>query len=296
VSDIGRVFPQPVPSGERATRAPVDWAWNCKSSYPAYLGVPIAPCPYEDQKGPYIDNLKAAIPTSGSPADGTWNRWRASHPCNPSGNITVTGNWVIDCSGGLTINNGTTLTFSGGNVIFRGGLKLLNGGTVNVNTANPRSALPSTCLPPEDALPCIGESAATSAWVAFTRGDLEFGGGTFNANHTTVHLGDSSVVKGSGGSPPAWTAPSEGPFTGLALWAEAPGAYTVSGGSGVSLQGTFFTPNADELTLTGGGNWGQQNAQFISYRLKVTGGSNLTLSPDRTSAVQTPPRAATLIR
>jgi hypothetical protein len=111
-----------------------------------------------------------------------------------------------------------------------------------------------------------------------------------------VYLGTTSVLKGSGGSPPAWSAPSEGPFAGLALWAEAPGAYTISGGAGVTLRGTFFTPFADELTLTGGGNWGQQNAQFISYRLKVTGGSVLTMAPDPTSAVILPPSAATLIR
>src|SRR5581483_4228962 len=32
----GRLSPQPVPEGERGTRGPVDWVYNCKSGYRAY--------------------------------------------------------------------------------------------------------------------------------------------------------------------------------------------------------------------------------------------------------------------
>ena len=31
----GRLLPQPTPTGERSTRAAVDWRYNCKSSYPS---------------------------------------------------------------------------------------------------------------------------------------------------------------------------------------------------------------------------------------------------------------------
>jgi hypothetical protein len=291
-----QILPQPVPASERATRAPVDWVWNCKATYPSYFGIPVEACPHEAVTGPFIDRLRTAVGPSGSVAG--FQRWSASHSCSPSGTITVTGNWWVDCGtpNGLSISNGTTVTFAGGNVVFDGGLKLNSGGTLNVNTSNPSSTLPFGCTQTSPSAPCLTSSSARAAFVYVRKGDWNLGGGAFNARNTAMYLSPTSVLKGSGGSPPSWTAPTEGPFGGLALWAEAPGAYTISGGAGVSLRGTFFTPFADELTLTGGGNWGQQNAQFISYRLKVAGGSNLTMAPDPTSAVILPPAAATLIR
>src|SRR6185503_13562992 len=46
VADVvgGRIVPQPQGSTERATRAPVDWRYNCKTSYPTYHGLSIAAC------------------------------------------------------------------------------------------------------------------------------------------------------------------------------------------------------------------------------------------------------------
>ncbi|WP_421120746.1 hypothetical protein ACE2AJ_05435 [Aquihabitans daechungensis] len=180
--------------------------------------------------------------------------------------------------------------------MFDGGVKLNSGSALNFNTNNPVSSLPFGCSQTSPAAPCLASSSARAAFVYVRKGDLNLGGGGFNAKNTTVYLSPTSVMKGSGGSPPAWSAPTEGPFAGLALWAEAPGAFTISGGAGVTLRGTFFTPFADELTLTGGGDWGQQNAQFISYRLKVSGGSILAMAPDPSVAVNLPPPAATLIR
>ena len=291
-----QVFPQPIPAADRATRAPVDWAWNCKASYPTYLGITVEGCPTTDTSGPFIDRLIAGVGPSGMPTG--YQRWSTSYSCSPNGTITVSGNWWVDCGtpNGLSINNGTTVTFNGGNVIFDGGLKLNGGGALNINTNNPSASLPYGCSPPQLALPCMTSSSTRAAFAYVRNGDWTLGGGTFTAKATMLYLSPNSVLKGSGGSPPSWTAPTEGPFAGLALWAEAAAAFTVAGGAGVSLRGTFFTPFANELTLTGGGDWGQQNAQFISYRLKVSGGSNLTMAPDPTSAVILPPEAASLIR
>ena len=36
---------------------------------------------------------------------------------------------------------------------------------------------------------------------------------------------DDGVIKLTGGGSFTWTAPTEGPFAGLAAWAEKPGAY-----------------------------------------------------------------------
>ncbi len=290
------ILPQPTAAPVRATRAPVDWAWNCKASYPNYLGIPVEGCPNADRSAPYIDRLISGAGSNGRPAG--YQKWSSFHSCNPAGTVTVSGNWWVDCRtpNGLSIGNGSTVTFSGGNVIFDGGLKLLGGGALNINTNNPSASLPAGCSPPTLALPCMTSSSSGAAFAYVRDGDWNLGGGTFTANATTLYLSPDSVLKGSGGSPPSWTSPSQGPFAGLSLWAEADDAFVISGGAGVSLQGSFFTPFADELTLTGGGSWGQQNAQFISYRLKVGGGSYLTMSPDPTSAVKLPPRSATLIR
>jgi hypothetical protein len=296
-SQVGvNITPQPIPAAERATRAPVDWRVNCKSSYPAYFGTPVEPCPDAATKPAYIDRLVSGttgVGSSGQPAG--FQRWTTTHSCAPPGVTVVTGNWWVDCPGDLSIGNGTTVTFSNGNVVLDGGIKLTSGGTVNFNTANGTANLPASCVPPALAIPCISSASDAAAFMYMRSGDLNLGGGAFNGRHTMVYLSPSSFVKGSGGSPPSWTAPTEGPFAGLALWAEASGAFNISGGSGVTLQGSFFTPFADELSLSGGGTWGQQHAQFISYRLKVTGGSSLTMAPDEFS-FQLPPEAGVLIR
>jgi hypothetical protein len=72
-------------------------------------------------------------------------------------------------------------------------------------------------------------------------------------------------------------------------------SFTITGGSGANLAGVFFTPEAAPFKIAGGGNWGQQHAQFISYQLTVTGGGILTMAPDPT-AVLPPTLKGYLIR
>jgi hypothetical protein len=103
-------------------------------------------------------------------------------------------------------------------------------------------------------------------------------------------------------SPPTWLAPTEGPFSYLGLWSDMSstsnntGKFSMAGGAGVQLSGVFFTPEAAPFRLSGGGTWGQQNAQFISYQLQVNGGGTLTMAPDPTNSVKAPTLAGTLIR
>ena len=70
----------------------------------------------------------------------------------------------------------------------------------------------------------------------------------------------------------------------------------MAGGTGVALSGIFFSPEAAPFGLSGGGTWGQQNAQFIAFQLQVSGGGTLTLSPDPQKSVKVPTLAGTLIR
>jgi hypothetical protein len=291
VSD-GRLAPQPRRNPTRATRAPVDWRYNCKGSYPSFHGVTVPPCP--DSTPAYIDLLTSAVGASGSPG-ASYTRWKSLYSCNaPAGTLTLAGNWWIDCPGGLSIGNGTTVNFTGGNVVFDGGLSM-TGGTLAINTANPSPSLPVGCLPPAVVAPCIATSSAAAGIVFVRGGDFNLTGGELIARNSVIVQLDG-YAKVNTGVPPTWTAPTEGPFAGLAFWSpKSSNKFSMNGGSGLNLVGVFFTPEAVPFSLAGGGVWGQQRAQFISYQLAVSGGGSLTLVPDF-NAVTLPPLSAELIR
>jgi hypothetical protein len=127
------------------------------------------------------------------------------------------------------------------------------------------------------------------------------GTGAVNLNHVFVYGGTGSVA--FTGNPPTWTAPTEGPFDALTYWSDMPAtatngertSFVITGGSGANLTGVFFTPEASPFKLAGGGNWGQLQAQFISYQLTVTGGGILSMNP-RAGSVYPPSVRGMLIR
>jgi Flp pilus assembly protein TadG len=292
----GRLSPQPIGTGDRATRAAVDWRYNCKDSYPAYHGVAIEGC--ESDTPAYLDRLVDKIGSSGSPGRTTetgstaYQRWTSTYPCNPTGAVVATGNWWVDCPAGFSIGNGTDVTFTDGNVVFDGGLSM-TGGSFTVNSANNR-IFPSSCLPPDVTTPCTGTSSAASSFVYVRNGAWNITGGTIDVNHSFVYLVNGYLKVAS--SAPSWSAPDVGPFTGMALWAgAASNKFQINGGAGVDLTGIFFTPEAAPMSLSGGGDWGQLHAQFVSYHLTVSGGGVLNMSPDPRS-VALPPRDRQLIR
>jgi hypothetical protein len=291
----GRIVPQPIGMGERATRAPVDWRYNCKSSYPDYHGIAIAGC--EDATPPYLDRLVSTIGSSGTPGrtsesgSTAYQRWTSSYSCSPNGAVTVSGNWWVDCAGGLSIGNGTDVVFSGGNVVFDGGLSM-TGGSLTFNSAN-TGTIPASCLPPNVSTPCTGTSSANAAFVYVRSGDWNMTGGLLDIDHAFVYM--SGYLKVASAAP-SWSGPTEGPFAGIALWTEkSSNKFQINGGAGVDLNGIFFTPEADPMSLSGGGDWGQLHAQFVSYRVAVSGGGILTMAPDPQS-IALPPRDLQLIR
>jgi Flp pilus assembly protein TadG len=306
----GRLAPQPIPVASRATRSRVDDVFNCHNPYPsasaAYHGITLVSSCNPTTTPPYIDNLKAAIGTSGLPAvvpsgiGTTYQRWKASFSCNPPGTISVSGNWWIDCPGGLSIGNGTSVEFKDGNVVFDNGFSM-TGGTLKFNTNNTNAALPTiSCMPPGVTTPCTGYASPGASFVYLRDGDINITGGVLTVNHAMVYSGSGYVKVNS--SPPTWVAPTEGPFSYLALWSDMPATsnstskFSMAGGTGVQLAGIFFTPEAAPFTLSGGGTWGQQNAQFISFQVQVTGGGVLTIAPDAAKSVKTPTLAGSLIR
>lgn len=119
-------------------------------------------------------------------------------------------------------------------------------------------------------------------------------------------------VSVAGGAKVDWTAPNLNNVTApepdefalfedLALWSETSGAggssWSVGGSGGLYLGGIFVTPNADPFTVTGGGAIDIEDAQFVTRKLRVTGGGVLFMKPQPKNALQIPPlRGFGLIR
>ena len=276
---------QPSHLDQRATRAPVDWKYNCKASYPDYLNeVKVAGCIDQGERAPFIDDLAAAVGSSG-PIPGFVDY---NGPCTPSGTMPA-GNLRITCSNFSVKNN---VTFPGQNVVFDGDVSVSAGGSLVFNAANPTAALPAGCI----ATVCATQSSARAAFMYLRNGAIGVnGGGSFDLRNTTVIQKGGDLRFGGGGTP-LWSASIEGPFNGLAYWDETPSnGYSISGGASMSMTGVFFTPLAFPFSIAGGSPAVQQHAQFVSRSLTITGGGTLNLAPDN-QAVSVPPSAATLIR
>ncbi len=286
----GTLDPQPERRPRRATRAPVDHRFNCRTgenAYPDYYGIPIEPC--QGESGNYIDQLRASVGASGTPLG--WNTWSGS--CNvPQGTHELSGNWYVDCVD-FRIGNNTHVDFTGGNVIFRGDVTM-TGGMLTFNSDNPSATLSAECM--NRVTGCLNASSSGAAWVYMRSGDLVMTGGAMFAHHTTIYQHDGHF-RIAGGSPPIWSAPTEGPFTSLSVWSEkTSGSFRINGGASMELTGIFFTPNANAFTLSGGAPVTPQQAQFISHRAAFAGGADLVLAPLEIEPVVIPPPEALLIR
>jgi Flp pilus assembly protein TadG len=295
----GNISPQPTSSGERATRAPVDWKYNCKATYPNFAGLGVAGCDDVATTPPYVDNLRTAI--TGTVAGvgtnpGGYQTWSPTRSCTGQPTGTFDGNWWVNCPS-FKVGNGTTLTFNG-NVVFDGNVDVQ--GVLNVNTSN-TSTFPGTCLPSGGVVtPCKGESSSDAAFVWMRNGTYNSNaGGVTNFNHVTFFQ-QAGTFTGNGNATYNWTAPTVGPFKGLSLWSENQGTqaqYTLNGGGGLNLSGVFFTPSAAPFNLSGSGTLANPlAAQFISYRLNISGGGTLSLIPDPDNQVNQPAKAGVLIR
>ena len=297
----GQIAPQPVPAVERATRAPIDWRYNCKRgpnvltpAYPSFHGLQMADCPLDINLPPFVDQFTDAVGTSGQPVSSSFARWTATKPCNvPSGLTVINGNSWVDC-GQLSIGSGSDVVFNG-NVVFDGKIKMTGGSLrINIdNPAGPSSSLPSSCQL-AITVSCLTESSSKAAWAYLRNGDLEATGGQIQIKNTTVFQQGGVVTTTTS---PTWSPPLEGPFRSLSLWSEkSSNGYKITGGGGLDLRGVFFTPEAAPFRITGGGAVSQQHAQFISFQLDISGSGELKLAPDLEEYVAIPPKAGTLIR
>ena len=115
---------------------------------------------------------------------------------------------------------------------------------------------------------------------------------------TFVYFSNTSYVTMVGGSGELeWTAPTTGPFKGLALWSDNPtDVHRWAGQAFLDLEGVFFVPRAT-VHYQGNGVQQQVAAQFVADKLHVAGNGVLRLKPNAASAVPLdPPISSTLIR
>ncbi len=268
-----RLYPEPIPVSRRITRAPIDWRYNCKTSYPLYLGtVPIDPCPHATAT--HIDNLVTSY--TGNIAPPGFQRWTVDSGlgCNVGADIAVTGDWYIDCPGGFIVQN-VDVSFTGGDVVLEGDIDVRAEGSFSVNQ---------------------GGSADRIVYVR-NNGTLEKRAqSSIHLERTFVYLeqGRVNLVGGSGGL--VWTAPVEGNFEDLALWAEADTTFEIGGQAGNNLTGTFFTPLSNPFALNGQGGQFQTDAQFLTRRLEVKGQGEVRMRPDPDRQTLIPIREVRLIR
>jgi hypothetical protein len=277
--------------------------FNCSASYPLFpelrtdssFKIPIASCRDTATRGNYVDDLMADFaPASIATTTSGWTKIQGGECNAPTVPKVYSGNVLVNCSN-YSVGNGSDVRFTGGNVVFTGDLKM-TGGVVSINTANPAANLTGACLTPGTGSACPNQSSANAAFVHFTSGGFNFTGGALNLNHTAVIMNPTGSIKMTAGVPIAWNPPSEGPFTQLSLWAESKDSFSLNGGGNLNLQGVFFTPEGD-MTIAGGSALANPlDAQFISYRLTISGNADFRLGPNPNTAVYVPPLVSQLIR
>lgn len=299
-----RLYPQPTGIASRVTRAPIDYRYNCKDTYPDYFDIAIPECPDADGTNDYIDRLVAAYEgTVLSPTPtGFTNVWTAytgdasyptGLPCDLQGSdpaISVSGNWYVDCPGtsggqGFTIRN--SVTFSGGDVVFEGQVRTVSGGDLRVNDG--------------------GTSTGENHVVYVRHGDLiKDAQSSISLEYTMVYLADGTIDFNGGSGGLVWTAPDLPPdtppitfqdhFEDLALWSESILPHHIGGQAGNQLQGTFFTPYADPFELGGQGSQFQTQAQFVTRKLEISGQAEVRMEPNPDRFTPIPLREIRLIR
>ena len=285
-----RLLPRPI-AGPRVTRAPIDHRYNCKASYPNYFGFPVGPCRDAATTAPYIDNLRSAIGTTGVPSG--FSSADSFFPGNcrtQPGDLPITippGNWYVSCSR-LVLQN---------SVLFQGPTNIVFEGTVSVGASG------SLCI---NVSSCADTTSGTDSYVYFRRGDREQGvpianfekdaQATINLMRTMVYLDNGRISFGAGSGALRWISPVSGLFEDLALWSERGTEHLLGGQANLTIEGTFFTPFATPFRYSGQGDQFQPRAQFVTFRMELTGQGVLTMEPDPERTNPVPLSGVLLIR
>lgn len=257
----GRLLGAPTP-GYRITRQPIDDRYNCSWANG---------CPVADTRPPYVDNLRASIGTTGAPPGfSTYPGTCKTTPGVPL--ITVPpGNWWVNCQ---NFDVASPIAFSGGNVVFQGNVTVGASGSLLINSLG-----------------------INDAYAYFRRGSLiKAAQASIVMKRTMVYLDDGHIDLGAGSGALTWIAPTSGSFEDLALWSESSDMHLMGGQALLDIEGVFFTPNAYPFRFSGQGAQYQTKAQFVVYRMEVTGQGALVMQPDPERIVPVPILGVRLIR
>ncbi len=301
-----RLYPQPIGISSRVTRAPIDYRYNCKTSYPDYAGSIAIPDCTDPAGSDYIDQLVGmygGTPTTPAGFVHVWTTYTGDAnyptglPCDLQGSdpspVLPAGNWYVDCPGtsggqGFTIRN--SVTFTGGDVVFEGQVRTVSGGTLVINDdgdGNPDNN-PNHLMYLRDG-DFIKDAQSTviltHVMVYLANGRVDFNGGDGGLTWTAPDL-------------PSGTAPAtfQDHFDDLALWSESSERHHIGGQAGNDLEGTFFTPYAEPFELSGQGSQFQTEAQFVTRKLEVSGQAEVRMYPNPDRFTPIPLREIRLIR
>ncbi len=296
-----RLYPVPAGSQRRITRAPIDWRYNCKTSYPPYLldpsdpslgSISIDPCPEAPGQRSYIDDLTPLLGPPGV-APGGYDTYgdEPTEPCtlaasDPPLTLPVR-NWYVNCTGpqGFSVRN--QVTFQGGNVVFEGAVNVIDG-TLEINKGLPPSP------PGSDHVVVIRNGSFSKTAQA-----------NLSLERTLIYLANGAIDFGGGSGNLLWTAPTgnlsnpamfhPGNYEDLALWSESSIQHWLGGQAANVVEGTLFTPNA-LFTLAGQAGQFQTDAQFLVRRLQIGGQGEVRMTPDPERSTPIPIREIRLIR
>jgi hypothetical protein len=267
----GRLYPRPSP-GRRITRSPIDWRYNCK---------PSNGCPHP--AAPYIDNLRAAVGTTGLPSGFTLYTGPCSTQSSDPPIVVPAGNWYVNCpSNPKGFDVQSSITFLGGNIVFEGKVNVGGSGVLCINVGA------GTCGAPQQ---------ASDVWVYVRNGDfVKDAQATLTLPQTFLHLYNGVITFGAGDKGALrWSAPFGGTFEDLALWSESSLQHDLGGQAVLNIEGSFFAPNASPFKFTGQGCQQQTKAQFITFRMEVGGQGCLIMEPDPDRIVPIPLQGIRLV-
>jgi hypothetical protein len=297
--------PEPTRLPGILTRAPVDYKYNCRTSYGTLqAGLEWATSPLTVSNGqdidgcpdagsepgqPFINELIRYVGQSGTPTG--FQKWTDTYPSctieGPQGTIIEVpeGNWHINCSP-LVVKR--TVAFQGGNIIFDAGVNVESTGILAINA---KSVTPNS--------PAAYSPVNSQAWVFLRSGQFtKAGQASVVMLNTTAYVSEqvSTFALSGGTGTLIWVSPSQGDFDDLALWSDSPTPHNWAGQANLTLEGVFFTPLATVI-YAGTAGQNQTNAQFISNRLHARGQGTLTVSPSYGRAIEFPVAPeSTLIR
>lgn len=302
------------PRSRRMTRAPADWAVNCKATYPGshqrYPGHfagdtwDFGPCPDagEPDNVAYVDELYANLQGAGVPAG-----FQTVTTCGVSPLVidglapTVDPQQYVPAGcrpATMVFRNVDHVVFeehvdqrrlivegpaTGGTVVYfrNAGMRHTNAGA---DPCDPTSSDAGICL--KNAFVYV-DSPGTAA--------SETHDPSISFNNPGV-VWEGPTISGSAGKcSPSDPLPRAACFAPMALWSNSSRKHSFAGTGVANLAGTFFTPNA-QMDLSGGSGFDFLDAQFLSRVIRATGGGTIQLKPNPDTNLPDPRYGVGLIR